>query len=198
MNRNHRFHGQTKSATHQVSSHNQSIAEHFEQKCRSDNARVSSGVSRFNTALYILSSTTTAYARCIPHTRGEKETYKRPLARTKKTKLSVESRLSRDAFFSLGDLERVRVRSEVGRSTRTAHLSADGTEADLIWHRCARLDCESHRSAMAASLELHWHGFIERRSEALLQVQLLLKRRSRLQTRTSVTSPSGTSPHNPS
>ena len=37
--------------THQVSSHSQSIAEHFEQKCRSDNARVSSGVSRFNTAL---------------------------------------------------------------------------------------------------------------------------------------------------
>jgi len=50
------------------------------------------------------------------------------------------------------------VRSEVDRSTNTAHLSADGTQAELIWHRRARLDSESHCSAMAASLELDWHG----------------------------------------
>ena len=40
---------------YQVSCHNQSIAEHFEQKCRSDDARFSSGVPRpLSTALYIL------------------------------------------------------------------------------------------------------------------------------------------------
>jgi|SRR6267154_6455619 len=42
--------------THQVSSHSQSIAEHFEQKCRSDDTSFSSGVPRFKTALYVLSS----------------------------------------------------------------------------------------------------------------------------------------------
>ena len=42
-------------APYQVSSHNQSIAEHFEQKCLSDDTSFSCGVSRFNTALYILS-----------------------------------------------------------------------------------------------------------------------------------------------
>jgi|SRR5712671_7824191 len=42
--------------TYQVSSHNQSIAEHFEQKCRSDFALLSCGVPRSNTALYTLSS----------------------------------------------------------------------------------------------------------------------------------------------
>lgn len=59
------------------------------------------------------------------------------------------------------------MRSEVDRSTNTAHLSADGTQAELIWHWRARLYYESHISAMAASLELDWHGVIERRSEAL-------------------------------
>jgi hypothetical protein len=68
--------------------------------------------------------------------------------------------LSRDVFFSLNDLKCVRVRSEVDRSTSTAHLSADGTQAELIWHWRARLDCKSHCSAMAASLELDWHGLL--------------------------------------
>jgi hypothetical protein len=36
----------------------QSIAEHFEQKCLSDDANFSCGVPRSNTALYFLSSPT--------------------------------------------------------------------------------------------------------------------------------------------
>ena len=42
-------------AAYEFSSHHQSIAEHFEQKCRSDVPRFSSGVPRpLSTALYIL------------------------------------------------------------------------------------------------------------------------------------------------
>ena len=42
-------------AAHRFSSHHQSIAEHFEQKCRSADPRLSSGVPRpLSTALYIL------------------------------------------------------------------------------------------------------------------------------------------------
>ena len=42
-------------AAYEFSSHHQSIAEHFEQKCRSDVPRLSSGVPRpLSTALYIL------------------------------------------------------------------------------------------------------------------------------------------------
>ena len=52
----------------------------------------------------------------------------------------------------------MRVRSEVDRSTNTAHLTADGTQAELIWHWGARLDYESYFSAMATSFELDWHN----------------------------------------
>jgi hypothetical protein len=51
------------------------------------------------------------------------------------------------------------VRSEVDRSAYTAHLAADRAHTELIRHWCAGLDCKSHSSTMAASLELDWHGF---------------------------------------
>jgi hypothetical protein len=61
--------------------------------------------------------------------------------------------------FSLGDLERMCVCSEVDRSACTAHLAADRAHTELIWHWCAGLDRESHSSAMTTPLELDWHGF---------------------------------------
>jgi hypothetical protein len=53
-----RVYGKWGAPLYQVSSHSQSIAEHFEQKCLSDDASLSCGVPRSNTALYILSSPT--------------------------------------------------------------------------------------------------------------------------------------------
>ena len=64
----------------------------------------------------------------------------------------------RDIFLPLGDLERVCVPADVDRSASTAHLAAYGAHAELIRHGRAGLDCESHCSAVAASLELDWHG----------------------------------------
>jgi len=49
-----RVYGKWGAPLYQVSSHSQSIAEHFEQKCLSDDASLSCGVPRSNTALYIL------------------------------------------------------------------------------------------------------------------------------------------------
>ena len=86
----------------------------------------------------------------------------RALAVSLLPKLKPKEKLSaRDVSFSLGDLESVRVCSEVDRSTCTAHLAADRAHTELIWHRCAGLDRESHSSTMATSLELDWHGFSE-------------------------------------
>jgi hypothetical protein len=91
-------------------------------------------------------------------------------------KAKEKSSSARDVSFSLGDLECVRVCSEVDRSACTAHLAADRAHTELIWHRCAGLDRESHSSTMAASLELDWHGF----SSGLVHInEVVLKRLSR-------------------
>ena len=47
----------------------------------------------------------------------------------------------------------MRVRSEVDRTPCTAHLAAYGAQAESIQHRRAGLDGESHRPAVATSLE---------------------------------------------
>jgi hypothetical protein len=139
-----RVYGKWGATLYQVSSHSQSIAEHFEQKCLSDDASLSCCVPRSNTALYILSAPQRhAHVHCS-----------QPMPKAKE-----KSSSARDVSFSLGDLECVRVRSQVDRSACTAHLAADRAHTELIWHRCAGLDRESHSSTMAASLELDWHGF---------------------------------------
>jgi hypothetical protein len=129
---------------YRVSFQNQSIAEHFEQKCLSDNARCSSGVPRSNTALYILSSPTCS----------------QPFP---KKRYSKGERFIRDVFLSLGDLECMRVRSEVDRPPCTAHLAADRAHTKLIRHWCAGLDRESHGPTVTTSLELDWHDLSSRK-----------------------------------
>src|ERR1700761_6049591 len=72
-----RVYGKWGAPLYQVSSHSQSIAEHFEQKCLSDDASLSCGVPRSNTALYILSSPTAPHtctcSQPIAETKGEGE-----------------------------------------------------------------------------------------------------------------------------
>ncbi len=63
----------------------------------------------------------------------------------------------RDVFLAFGNLQRVRVRSEVDRTTCTAHLATDGAHTELIRHWRAGLDGESHCPAVATSLEFDWH-----------------------------------------
>lgn len=76
--------------------------------------------------------------------------------------------LIRKVSFSLGDLKRVRMRSQVDRSTYTTHLPTDTAHTKLIRHRCARLDCERNSTTMATSLELDWHEFcVQRKKEGL-------------------------------
>lgn len=60
-----RVYGKWGATLYQVSSQSQSIAEHFEQKCLSDDASLSCGVPRSNTALYILSAPPTARTRAL-------------------------------------------------------------------------------------------------------------------------------------
>lgn len=68
----------------------------------------------------------------------------------------------RDVIFPFDDLQRVRVCPEVDRTARAAHLTTDGAQAELIRDRSAGLDCESDCPAVAASLELDWHGLLHR------------------------------------
>ena len=48
----------------------------------------------------------------------------------------------RDVFLAF-DLQRVRMRSEVDRTTCTTHLATDGAQAELIRHRRAGLGGET-------------------------------------------------------
>src|SRR6266702_968919 len=97
-------------AAYQVSSHNQSIAEHFKQKCRA-----------LSTALYILFP---------PNSHDIEEC------------VCVCVEVIRDVFLAF-DLQRVRMRSEVDRTTCTTHLATDGAQAELIRHRRAGLGGET-------------------------------------------------------
>ena len=76
---------------------------------------------------------------------------------------SKEEPFIRDVFLSLGDLECVRVRSEVDRPPCTAHLAADRAHTKLIRHWCAGLDRESHGPTVTTSLELDWHDLSSRK-----------------------------------
>lgn len=83
----------------------------------------------------------------------------------------------RDVFLAFGDLQCVRVCSDVDRAPCTTDPATDGAQTKLIRHWRAGLDSESHCATVATSLEFDWHDSIIDHHDARGVEGALLRRR---------------------
>ncbi len=80
----------------------------------------------------------------------------------------------RDVFLAFHYLQRVRMRTQVDRTSCTAYLAADGAYAELVRYWRAGLDGESHCSTVATSFEFNWHDKYGDRTLLKMQIYVFV------------------------